>query len=93
MNDPKLTKNTTFINTHYQRYQPKPSNYFAKSPQTRRNHPLNTSKTPKQVMNFINPICPGILIYIFEVFLACRLVLLDKNPGLRPIELGEVLRR
>ena len=29
----------------------------------------------------------------FEAFLSCRLIPLDKNPGLRPIEVGEVLRR
>ena len=28
-----------------------------------------------------------------ETFLACRLILLDKNPGLQPIGVGEVLRR
>ena len=28
-----------------------------------------------------------------RVSLSCRLVILDKNPGLRPIGVGEVLRR
>ena len=30
---------------------------------------------------------------ILEAFQSCRLIPLDKNPGLRPIGVGEVLRR
>ena len=28
-----------------------------------------------------------------ETYVSCRLILLDKNPGVRPIGVGEVLRR
>ena len=30
---------------------------------------------------------------LLEPFIACRLIPLDKNPGIRPIGVGEVLRR
>ena len=30
---------------------------------------------------------------LLEAFTSCRLILLDKNPGIRPIGIGEVLRR
>ena len=30
---------------------------------------------------------------LFEAFTSCRLIPLDKNPGIRPIGVGEVLRR
>ena len=48
----------------------------------------------KAIANFIKKICTGKVSAVsIEAFVACRLVPLDKNPRLRPIGVGEILRR
>ena len=48
----------------------------------------------KTIANFVKKICtekvPTVAI---EAFVACRLISLDKTPGLRPIGVGEILCR
>jgi hypothetical protein len=44
------------------------------------------------IANVIKKICTEDIDNV-EAFLACRLIPLDKNPGLRPIGVGEVIRR
>ena len=57
-----------------------------------------TSGLHKAIADFIKHICIDEIKFqnntaSLETFIASRLVLLDKNPGLRPIGVGEVLRR
>ena len=50
----------------------------------------------KSVADFIKNLCSKIINSenkLLEAFIACRLIPLNKNPGLRPIGVGEVLRR
>ena len=48
----------------------------------------------KAITNFIKKICTEKMSAVsIEAFVACRLILVDKNPGLPPIGVGEILRR
>ena len=49
----------------------------------------------KAIANLIRKLCTEEVIHdeSLKVFVACRLVPLDKRPGLKPIGVGEVLRR
>ena len=50
----------------------------------------------KSVADFIKKLCSKIINSenkLLEAFIACRLIPQNKNPGLRPIGVGEVLRR
>ena len=38
-------------------------------------------------------LCQDNTVKHLEAFLACKLILLGNQPGVRPIEIGEVLRR
>ena len=48
----------------------------------------------KAIANFIKKICTEKVSAVsIKAFVACRLIPLDKNPGLRPMEVGEILHR
>ena len=48
----------------------------------------------KAIANFIKKICTEQVSAVsIKAFVACRLIPLDKNPGLRPMEVGEILHR
>ena len=48
----------------------------------------------KAFANVVQKLCTDLVeTHTIGAFLSCRLIPLDKNPGLRPIEVGEVLRR
>ena len=47
-----------------------------------------------QIANLAKPLATECVDpYTLESFVACRLIPLDKNPGVRPIGVGEILRR
>ena len=48
----------------------------------------------KAFANAVERLCTDLIeTQTIETFLSCRLISLDKNPGLRPIGVGKVLRR
>ena len=47
----------------------------------------------KATADMTKRLCRDNTVKHLEAFLACRLIPLDKQPGVRPIEIGEILRR
>ena len=58
------------------------------------NFGTSSSDLRKAFANVVRKLCTDLAeIHTIEAFLSYRLIPLDKNPGLRPIGVGEVLRR
>ena len=47
----------------------------------------------KAIEDMTERLCQDNTVKHLEAFLACKLILLGNQPGVRPIEIGEVLRR
>ena len=47
----------------------------------------------KAIADMTKQLCRDNTVKHLEAFLACRLIPLDKQPGVRPIGIGEILRR
>ena len=58
------------------------------------NFGTSSSDLHKAFANVVQKLCTDLVeTHAIEAFLSCRLIPLDKNPGFRPIGVGEVLRR
>ena len=73
-----------------------PSNFDAsdwKSILVSRVHGTSSVDLCRAIVNVARKLCTENVNENVEALMACRLIPLDKNPGLRPIGIGEVLRR
>ena len=58
------------------------------------NFETSSSDLRKAFANAVQKLCTGLVeTHTIEAFLSCRLMPLEKNPGLRPVGIGEVLQR
>ena len=73
-----------------------PSNFDAsdwRSMLVSRVHGTSSTDLCRAIVNVAKKLCTENVNQRVEALMACRLIPLDKNPGLRPIGIGEVLRR